>query len=103
MILDDLRRWIDGRLTPWAHQKGLEALPAYTLEEPPSGIEADIACNLALLLAKPLRQSPRTVAQDLLQALSEGEGPVQELAMAGAGFINLRWKMETLYQELRSL
>ena len=47
MILDDLRIWINERLAPWLQSQGVEALPPYALEEPPTGIEADVACNLA--------------------------------------------------------
>src|SRR5260370_35259505 len=65
VILDDLRNALDKKLLPWAKSQGLQELPAYALEEPPAGIEADIACNLALLLAKPLKKSPRALAEEL--------------------------------------
>ena len=63
MLLEELRRWIDQTLVPWLHQQQVNELPAYTLEEPPAGIDADIACNLALLLAHPLKKAPRAIAQ----------------------------------------
>jgi len=55
MILQEFRRQLDAVLEPWARTQGLDALPSYTLEEPPTGIEADLACNIALLLAKALK------------------------------------------------
>ncbi len=70
MILDQLRKELDHCwLCPWAKAQGLDALPAYAIEEPPAGIDADLACNLALLLAKPLKKSPRALAEDLKKTL----------------------------------
>lgn len=47
----------------------------------------DYASNLALILAKPCRQSPKIIAQMLVQALPE-EHIVERVEIAGAGFIN---------------
>jgi arginyl-tRNA synthetase len=103
MILDDLRFQLNAALSPWAKAQGLESLPLYALEEPPAGIEADVACNLALLLAKPLRKSPRALAEELhkvlegLPLLSEG------ITIAGAGFLNFRWPLKILQAELNTI
>ncbi len=68
------------------------AVPTVTLERPKQAGHGDLACNLALQLAKPLRRNPREVALALVQALAEGEAaPLIEAAdVAGPGFINLR-------------
>ena len=100
MILDDLRRQLKEKLRPWVQAQGLESLPAYALEEPPSGIEADVACNLALLLAKPLKKSPRAVAEDLRKVLEGTLPDVSEISIAGAGFLNFRW---SIFQRQRLL
>ena len=42
-MLDNLRQELNEKLLPWAKAKGLEALPSYALEEPPGGIDADVA------------------------------------------------------------
>jgi len=47
----------------------------------------DYASNLALVLAKPMRQSPRTIAQLLVNALPEDDA-IEKVEIAGAGFIN---------------
>ncbi|MFZ2524490.1 MAG: arginine--tRNA ligase, partial [Candidatus Ferrigenium altingense] len=48
----------------------------------------DYACNLAMQLAKPLRKSPRDIAQALIAALP-GSAVVEKVEIAGAGFINV--------------
>lgn len=47
----------------------------------------DFASNLALILAKPCRQSPRLIAELLVNALPEND-LISKVEIAGAGFIN---------------
>ena len=48
----------------------------------------DYACNLAMQLAKPLRRSPRDIAQALISALPVSP-VIDKVEIAGAGFINV--------------
>jgi arginyl-tRNA synthetase len=48
----------------------------------------DYSCNLAMQLAKPLRQNPRDIAALLINALSSSSY-LEKIEIAGAGFINL--------------
>lgn len=57
------------------------------LERPKSADHGDFATNLALTLAKPLRQNPRAIAQQILDALPESDY-ILKAEIAGAGFIN---------------
>lgn len=57
------------------------------LERPKSADHGDFATNLAMQLAKPLRQNPRAIAEQLIQALP-AHNAVQKVEIAGAGFIN---------------
>ena len=57
------------------------------LERPKSADHGDFASNLALLLAKPMRQNPRALAEALLRALPASD-LVAKAEIAGAGFIN---------------
>ena len=50
-------------------------------------IHGDYASNIALILAKPCRQSPRKIAELLVQALPEDDR-IEKTEIAGAGFIN---------------
>jgi arginyl-tRNA synthetase len=63
-----------------------------TLDRPRQADHGDLACNLALQIAKPLRSNPRAVAQALMDALVASEvGPlIASAELAGPGFINLR-------------
>src|SRR5262249_37295609 len=104
MLLADLRDWIDRTLRSWATSQRLGGMPTYNLEEPPAGIDADVACNLALLLAKPLKKSPRALAQEIQKILeSHPSELVENISIAGAGFLNFRWTKDTLQRELRSI
>lgn len=47
----------------------------------------DYASNLALVLAKPCRQAPRKIAEQLVEALPANE-LIEKIEIAGAGFIN---------------
>lgn len=58
------------------------------LERPKQASHGDYACNLAMQLAKPLRRSPRDIAQALMAALPASE-VVEKVEIAGAGFINV--------------
>src|SRR5487761_2577370 len=58
------------------------------IERPKQVAHGDYACNLAMQLAKPLRKSPRDIAQALIAALPASE-VIAKVEIAGAGFINL--------------
>jgi arginyl-tRNA synthetase len=58
------------------------------IERPKQASHGDYACNLAMQLAKPLRKSPRDIAQALIAALPKSD-VVEKVEIAGAGFINV--------------
>ena len=60
---------------------------AIQLERPKNKDHGDFSTNLAMLLAKPLRQNPRAIAESLIQALPSSDY-VSKIEIAGAGFIN---------------
>jgi arginyl-tRNA synthetase len=61
---------------------------AVVLDRPKQALHGDYACNLAMQLAKPLRRSPRDIAQALIDALP-ASSVVDKVEIAGAGFINV--------------
>ena len=63
-------------------------LPAFEIEKPKSPEHGDFASNAALVLAKPLRQPPRRIAEILLKGMRVPEGLLQKVEIAGPGFIN---------------
>jgi arginyl-tRNA synthetase len=58
-----------------------------TLERPKSLDHGDFATNIAMQLAKPLRQNPRAIAERIIAALPASQY-VNKVEIAGAGFIN---------------
>ncbi len=66
--------------------------PAPSLERPPKPELGDYSSNAAMLLAAPLRDSPRAVAERLRAELERELGAVGDLdrvEVAGPGFVNL--------------
>ena len=82
------------------------AIPAIELDRPKQAAHGDLACNVALQLAKPLRMNPRQVAEAIAAKVREfdaasasdavaadGTAPlalIDALEIAGPGFINIR-------------
>jgi len=67
--------------------------PVIVLERPKVAAHGDVASNVAMQLAKPLRANPRQLAQqivDAVLALPAAFGLVDAAEVAGPGFINLR-------------
>ena len=58
------------------------------IERPKLATHGDYACNLAMQLAKPLRKSPRDIAQALINALPKSD-VIEKMEIAGTGFINV--------------
>jgi arginyl-tRNA synthetase len=58
------------------------------IERPKLATHGDYACNLAMQLAKPLRKSPRDIANALIAALPKSD-IIEKVEIAGAGFINV--------------
>ncbi len=78
-------------LAPLVDGTGLQ--PTVALERPRDPSHGDIACNIAMQLAKPLKKNPRELAQAIVNAVMADparEGLIESIDIAGPGFINLR-------------
>ncbi len=67
--------------------------PVVTLERPRDPSHGDLATNLAMQLARPLKKNPRELAQALADAVLANparQGLLDAIEIAGPGFINLR-------------
>ncbi|KMY86601.1 Arginyl-tRNA synthetase [Candidatus Paraburkholderia calva] len=67
--------------------------PSIVLERPKVAAHGDVASNVAMQLAKPLRANPRQLAQQIVDALlaaPNAKGLVEGAEVVGPGFINLR-------------
>lgn len=76
-----------------AKEKGLfsyEEIPAYLVEEPREKSFGDFSVNIAMLLAKQARMSPRAIADSIVSEMVTENTYIMEASVAGAGFINFK-------------
>ena len=76
-----------------ADERGLGEVPQVRLERPKAADHGDIACNIALQLAKAWKLNPRELAQTLVERLEKQSGfdhLISSCEIAGPGFINFR-------------
>ncbi|TXI94849.1 MAG: arginine--tRNA ligase [Burkholderiaceae bacterium] len=70
---------------------GTELNPVIALERPRDVSHGDIACNIAMQIAKPLKKNPRELAQAIVDAVLAQNNPlIASAELAGPGFINMR-------------
>lgn len=104
MIKQVLKKELDAVLSKWARERGIDSLPAYTLEEPPKNIGADLASNAAMLLAKQLKTNPRKIAEELSALIASALAPyLRKVEIAGAGFLNLHLSETFLFSRLDAI
>jgi arginyl-tRNA synthetase len=75
-----------------ALRDGERTEPAPSLDRPPKPELGDYSSNAAMLLAGPLQDNPRAVAERLrveLEAALAGSGDLERIEVAGPGFVNL--------------
>jgi arginyl-tRNA synthetase len=80
-----------------------DQIPEIRIEKPRDPSHGDAATNVAMLLAKPLRNNPRKIAEQLVERLNPDPGKVKKIEVAGPGFINFRFAGNYLYNELEQI
>ncbi|RNC83985.1 MAG: arginine--tRNA ligase [Balneola sp.] len=81
----------------------LEEIPEIHLEAPKVASHGDASTNIAMMLAKPLRNNPRAIAQQLVEGITYDVGKISSIEIAGPGFINFRYANNYLYDQLKSI
>jgi len=94
---------IKAELARVAASLGAPADVAVELETPREKSHGDLATNLAMVLAKPLKAPPRKLAERIVAALQLPPGIVSSVEIAGPGFINFRLAAEELAGILRTI
>ena len=74
--------------------------PEITIEKPRSPEHGDAATNVALALAKALRDNPRSIAQKIADQIDLSTGYIRGVEVAGPGFINFRFAGNWLTDQL---
>lgn len=67
------------------------------LERPKVAAHGDLACNVAMQLARQLKKNPRAIATELIeriQSLPQSKELIESFEIAGPGFINMRLSLQ---------
>ena len=89
----DITALFQAALAPILAGADVAVTPNVVLERPRDPSHGDVACNIAMQLAKQLKMNPRELATKLVAALladPAAKGLVESADIAGPGFINLR-------------
>ena len=84
LVIERLEAMVEDERLP----RGLD-FAAVTVEPPRDPSHGDMACNAAMVLAKPAGMAPREIAADLGGRLAK-DPRIDTAEVAGPGFINLR-------------
>ena len=87
---------------PGIKEAGDGAVPTPEIERTRDRQHGDYACNIAMRLAKPLRQKPRDIAQLIIDRLPASD-LIESVEIAGPGFINFRLSAAASHAELISI
>jgi arginyl-tRNA synthetase len=79
------------------------AMPAIVLDRPKVAAHGDLACNVAMQLARTLKKNPRELATAIAAALAAAGGVIASADVAGPGFINLRVTPEAKLRVVREV
>jgi len=79
----------------------LEYVEDYNLEQivieiPKDKAHGDYSSNIAMQLTKILRRNPREIAQGIVNAIDKDAGNINQIEIAGPGFINLFLKKDAM-------
>jgi len=75
----------------------------FVIERPRDAGHGDLATNLALLIAKARRTSPRKVAEEIVAALALPPTVIARTEIAGPGFLNFWLARDTMAQQLTAI
>jgi arginyl-tRNA synthetase len=104
MIKQNISKKLRNIVAQYLINEGIEGSVKFIVEVPPKNINADLAVNAAMLIAKKLKKDPKIVAQEIINVIiKELPELIEKAEIAGAGFINLCVKNEILYKELRAI
>lgn len=80
-----------------------EDIPEIQIEKPNQPDHGDAATNVAMMLARPLKNNPRKIAEQIADGLEYDSKRITSVEIAGPGFINFRYADTYLYDELETI
>ncbi|WP_413854247.1 arginine--tRNA ligase [Candidatus Ruminimicrobium bovinum] len=91
-------------INEFAKTKGITEQVNFVVEVPPKNINADLALNAAMVLAKKIKTNPRNLATEIIEIiLKKFEDIIKTAEIAGAGFINLHFTDVFLHEQLNEI
>ncbi len=97
----NIKQWIESTLIDWFKSHGLVQSPVFIVEFAKNKSHGDLACNIALVLSKHLKQKPYDIAQAIVEQLNDHLiAEVRHIEIAGPGFINIFLNDTQRYQGL---
>ena len=104
MLKSNFEEQLKSTVDNFAKAKGIEEEIRFVVEIPPKNINADLALNVAMIIAKKTKTNPKIIAQELIEIINRDFSNIIKLAeIAGAGFINLHFTDNYLQQELNKI
>ncbi len=82
---------------------GIKEVPDIAVEIPRDESHGDVAANVAMALAKPLKKAPKKIAEEIVSKIMEQPGPFENVEIAGPGFINFTYNKEYYHKKLQQL
>ena len=89
-----------------AKEKGqidFDVFPDLILEVPREKTHGDFATNIAMQLTKQAKKNPRVIAQTIIDHMDTQGSYIQEIEIAGPGFINFKLDQAWLYDVLKDI
>ena len=75
-------------------------MPSVNVEKPREKNHGDFSCNVAMMLAKPARMTPRAIAMAIVENIPLDNNYIEKVEIAGPGFINFfindKWLYDTV-------
>jgi len=81
----------------------IDNIPDIEVEIPKDESHGNVATNIAMNLARPLKKAPKKIAEDILSRIKKTPGPFEKVEIAGPGFINFTYKKEYYIEKLEEL
>ena len=104
MLKFNFEEQLKNTINDFAKFKGIEEPVSFVVEIPPKNINADLALNAAMIIAKKIKTNPKIIAQELINIISEQYcDMIKSAEIAGAGFINLHFTDDFLQKELNKI
>lgn len=95
-----MKEYLEKIISESLNQFELAEAPQIQIEEPNQPDHGDASSNIAMLLARPLKNNPRAIAQQIVDELRYDEKKISAVEIAGPGFINFRFSEAFLFAEL---